>query len=81
MIDYYVYIVQCSDGNLYTGYTKDLKKRLDQHNGLVLGGARYTRARRPVSLVYTEKYPSKREAMQREYQIKELSHAEKMELI
>lgn len=75
----YTYIVQCEDGSLYTGYTMDLKKRMLQHNGG--RGAKYTRSRLPVFLVYYEVYETKREAMKREYAIKQLSREDKLALI
>ena len=76
---HYVYIVKCSDGTLYTGYTTDIEKRIDAHN---LGkGAKYTRSRRPVELVYHEEYDSKEEAMSREWHIKRLSRIQKERLI
>ena len=75
----YTYIVQCNDGSLYTGWTKDLGRRVETHN---LGkGARYTRSRRPVRLVYYEEYDSEEEARKREYAIKRLNRKEKMDLI
>lgn len=76
---YWTYIVECRDGTLYTGWTNDLKKRTARHNkGL---GAKYTRTRYPVVLKYSEEYLTKSEAMQREYEIKQLSRTEKLELI
>ena len=77
---YFVYILRCSDGTLYTGSTNDLEKRLHAHNHLK-SGARYTRARRPVKLVYTEKHRTHKKAMQREYALKQLKRSEKIELI
>ena len=75
----YVYIVECSDGTLYTGWTNDLKRRVEQHlNGK---GAKYTRSRRPVKLVYYETFNEKCEAMKREYEIKTYSRINKLELI
>ena len=75
----YVYIVECSDGTLYTGWTNNLKRRVEQHsNG---SGAKYTRARRPVKLVYYEEFNEKRDAMKREYEIKTYSRNNKLELI
>jgi putative endonuclease len=76
---YYVYILRCHDNTLYTGYTNDIPKRLQTHNSGK--GAKYTRARLPVKLIYFEKYISKKEAMKREYQIKQLSRYQKLELI
>lgn len=75
----FTYILQCSDGTLYTGWTNNLDKRLREHNEGQ--GAKYTRGRRPVKLVYTEAYDTKREAMQREWQIKKLTRKEKEALI
>ncbi len=74
-----VYIVLCQDGTLYTGWTNDLSRRLKAHNEG--RGAKYTRSRRPVTLVYWEKCADKAEAMRREYQIKHLRRAEKLKLI
>ena len=75
----YTYIVKCKDGTLYTGWTKDLRSRMRSHN---LGkGAKYTRNRLPVRLVYYEEYETKQEAMKREYAIKRLTRADKLMLI
>ena len=84
---HYAYIIQCADGTLYTGYTNNLKKRLADHNGEgdtagVRGaGARYTSGRRPVKLIYHEKFKTRSEAMQREYAIKQLPRTKKMTLV
>jgi putative endonuclease len=75
----YCYIVECSDGSFYTGWTVDVQRRVKEHNAG--RGARYTRARRPVQLAYTEKLPSIRAAMHRERAIKRLSHDQKRDLI
>lgn len=75
----YTYIVRCSDDTLYTGWTNHLKKRIEAHNHGT--GARYTKSRRPVELVYYEAFTTKQLAMQREYQIKQLSRAQKLALI
>lgn len=75
----YTYIVKCSDGSLYTGWTTDVEKRVQAHNSGK--GAKYTKNRRPVTLVYCEEFQTKREAMQREYAIKQLTRAQKEELI
>ena len=75
----YTYIVQCSDGTYYCGWTNDLEKRIAAHNSG--HGARYTGSRRPVSLVYFEEYGTKEEAMRREWQIKHLKRTEKIQLI
>lgn len=76
---YYAYILRCGDGTLYTGYTDDPARREAVHNSGK--GAKYTRARLPVKLVYTESFETKGEAMQRESQIKQLTRAEKLALI
>lgn len=75
----YTYILRCADGTLYTGWTNDLEKRLAAHNAGT--AAKYTRPRRPVTLVYQEAFPTKEEAMRREWQIKRLTRAEKLALI
>ena len=76
---YYIYIVKCCDGTLYTGSTKDLQARLKKHN---LGqGAKYTRGRRPVTLVYSEFVGSKSDALKRENQIKKMTRSDKIGLI
>lgn len=77
---WFVYILRCSDKSLYTGITIDLRQRLYEHNHSDRG-AKYTRGRRPVSLVYSEKQPSRSNAASREYRIKHLSKKEKEELI
>lgn len=75
---FYIYILECSDNTLYTGYTNDINKRLEVHNNKL--GAKYTRGRTPVKLVYSEEFESKSEALKREYQIKQLSREEKFKL-
>ena len=75
----FTYIVECSDGTLYTGWTNNLEHRVETHN--VGKGAKYTKSRRPVKLVYFEMYSSKEEAMRREWEIKQLSRTEKWKLI
>jgi len=75
----YVYMLECSDGSLYTGWTNNLEKRIAAHNNGK--GAKYTRVRLPVKLVYYEEYEDKIEAMKREYKIKRLSRKEKVKLI
>ena len=75
--DWFVYILRCADHSLYTGITKDLAKRVAEHNGHGKNGARYTRARRPVTLVYQETYASRAQAAQREWTIKQLSAGDK----
>ena len=76
---HYAYIVKCSDGTYYTGYTNDLEKRLLAHNAGK--GAKYTRNRLPVEMVYFEEYEYKSEAMKREYAIKRLTRKQKEKLI
>lgn len=76
---HYVYIVKCSDDTYYTGYTNNLKRRIKEHNQGE--GAKYTKGRNPVSLVYSKKFKSKSKAMQKEYEIKQLSRERKINLI
>ncbi len=75
-----VYIVECVDGSLYTGITTDFKRRIKEHNSSKLG-AKYTRGRGPVKLVYSSKMEDKALASKEEYRIKKLSKKEKIELI
>lgn len=75
----YTYILKCSDNTLYTGWTNDLEKRLKAHNAG--RGAKYTKTRLPVEIVYYEAFENKIDAMKREYAIKQLSRKEKMKLI
>ena len=76
---HFVYIVRCADGTLYTGYARDPEDRAKAHN--TGRGAKYTATRRPVLLVYMEKRRSRTAALKREYQIKCLTRAEKLELV
>lgn len=75
----YTYILKCSDNTLYTGWTNDLVKRIKTHNAGK--GARYTRGRLPVKLLYYEIFSTKQEAQRREVQIKKLSRQKKLSLI
>jgi putative endonuclease len=75
----YTYLLRCSDGTYYCGWTNDLDKRVAAHNSGK--GAKYTKTRRPVELVYFETFETKQEAMSREYHIKRLTRAEKEELV
>ena len=75
----YTYIVECADGSFYCGWTNDLEKRIKAHNEGK--GAKYTKPRLPVKLVYFEEFDAKEEAMSREYHIKQLTRAEKERLI
>ncbi|MBP6882554.1 MAG: GIY-YIG nuclease family protein [Candidatus Levybacteria bacterium] len=79
--NWYIYMIKCADQTLYTGITTDVSKRIQAHNGEVKGGARYTRFKRPVTLVYQEESTDRSSASIREYQIKKLSREEKMKLI
>ena len=76
---YFAYLVRCADGTLYGGYTTDLQKRLAAHNSGK--GAKYTRSRLPVELVWWEECPTKESAMSREWQVKRLSREEKLKLV
>jgi len=80
MKSYFVYILKCSDGTLYTGSTNDIERRVLDHNESPRG-AKYTKARRPVRLVYSEECPSKGSALSREAKIKRLTRIEKLELV
>lgn len=75
-----VYLVQCADGTFYTGITTDPQRRLRQHNGELVGGARYTRPRRPVVLVYQETCRDRSHASQREVAVRKLSRSRKQAL-
>lgn len=75
----YTYILKCSDGSFYTGWTNDLEKRIKVHNEG--SGGKYTRSRLPVKLVYYETFDTKQEAMSREWHIKRLSREDKILLI
>lgn len=77
---YHLYIVQCKDGSLYTGITTDLNRRIKEHNTSVLG-AKYTRTRKPVRLVYTKEFKDRPLSLKEELRIKNLSRREKIELI
>ena len=76
---YFVYLLRCIDDTLYCGYTDDLEKRVKTHNRGK--GAKYTRRRTPVKLVYSEEFKTKSEALKREHQIKKLSRKEKLKLL
>jgi putative endonuclease len=77
--EHYVYILRCDDDTLYTGYTTDLDRRVEEHNRG--DGAAYTRGRTPVTLVHVESYDSKSTAMSREWEIKQLSREQKQSLV
>ena len=78
---WWVYLLQCADHSLYAGVTTDLPRRLQQHNGQLAGGARYTKARRPVALVWSEACDSRSHAQQREHALRRLSREQKLALI
>ena len=77
---WYTYMVRCRDRSLYTGIAKDIDRRLAEHNS-AKNGARYTRSRRPVRLVFLERFSSRAAAAKREHQLKNLSRAEKQKLV
>lgn len=77
--DHYVYVLECADETLYTGYTTDVDRRLAEHEAG--DGAKYTRGRTPVELVHVESYATRSEAMSREYEIKQLSRTEKEHVV
>lgn len=79
--NWYVYIVRCADNTLYTGITTDVIRRIDEHNNNNALGARYTRHRRPVSLIYSETYETRSAASIREYEIKKMPRTQKKLLI
>ncbi|MGM0591872.1 MAG: GIY-YIG nuclease family protein [Halobacteriota archaeon] len=76
---HHVYIVECADGTFYTGYMIDVERRVSEHNDGT--GAKYTRGRAPVELVYTETYETRSAAMSREYELKQLRRPEKERLV
>lgn len=76
---HYTYMVECGDGSLYTGYTTDVERRTREHNAGK--GAKYTRSRLPVRLVYYEIHETKNRAMQREYELKQLTRDKKLKLV
>ena len=80
MSNWWIYILQCNDGTLYTGITTDVERRLDEHNNSNKG-AKYTRNKRPVLLTYTEQSENRSTASKREYQIKKMSRKDKLKLI
>ena len=79
-MSYFVYILKCSDDTLYTGITTDVDRRVDEHNNSDKG-AKYTKIRRPVTLMYTEEVEDRSSASKREYAIKKLTRNEKKGLI
>ncbi|RYL88171.1 GIY-YIG nuclease family protein [Sporolactobacillus sp. THM7-4] len=79
MKSYSVYILECSDGSLYTGYAADVRKRFELHRSGK--GAKYTRSHKPLRIVYEEAFPDKSSALKREWEIKHLTKPEKQDLI
>ena len=77
--DHHVYVLECADGSLYTGYTTDVERRVAEHDAGE--GAKYTRGRTPVELVHTESFDSRSAATRREHEIKALSRAAKERLV
>jgi len=77
MSTWYVYLLRCADNSLYAGVTTDLQRRVDEHNNSNKLGAKYTRVRRPVSLVYAENALNRQTACKQEYQLKKLNKAKK----
>ena len=76
---YYVYLIQCEDGSIYTGITTNLERRFKEHKGKA--GGHYTRTHKVEKILYTEKYPTRSEALKRESQIKKLRREKKLKLI
>ncbi|RBI64627.1 GIY-YIG nuclease family protein [halophilic archaeon] len=77
--DHWVYVVECSDGSFYTGYTTDVERRVAEHDAGE--GAKYTRGRTPVELVHAERFETRSAAMSREHEIKQLRRREKERLV
>ena len=77
--DHFFYVLECRDGSLYAGYTNDLEKRVNRHNAGV--GSKYTRAKRPVKLVFSHSFECKRKAMSTEAQFKKLTRVQKLAVI
>jgi putative endonuclease len=80
-LSWYVYMVRCADDSLYTGIARDVDRRVEEHNSSDLLAANYTRARRPVTLVYEEAVPTRSAASKREYLIKKLTRQQKDALL
>ena len=80
MQNWFVYMVRCADDTLYTGITTDVERRVREHNGQGGPGARYTRSRQPVTVIYQERVASRSAASRREWEIKRMSRARKLAL-
>ena len=80
MANWFVYLLRCADDTLYTGVATDVARRLQQHNGDLAGGARYTRGRRPARLLWQDTCDSRSDALKREAMIKKLTRTQKLEL-
>ena len=78
---WYIYVLLCNDNSFYCGITTNIEKRLKQHNGVLKGGAKYTRGRRPCKVIYTKKASDRSEASKEEYAFKQLSRIEKEKLL
>lgn len=78
---WFVYLLECADNTLYAGVTKDLERRVDEHNDDDKKGAKYTRNRRPVSLVYSESFDEKNAAYRREWEFKQMTRKQKLALL
>ncbi|GHE99401.1 GIY-YIG nuclease family protein [Thalassotalea profundi] len=78
---WYVYLLRCSDNSIYAGITTNIVRRIKEHNHCNKLGAKYTRVRRPVSLVYSEEHPDRSTASKREYELKQLTKKQKEQLI
>jgi putative endonuclease len=78
---WYMYVVLCFDNSLYCGITTNLERRLKQHNGVIKGGAKYTRGRRPCKYVHKEKALNRSDALKKEYRFKKLSKKNKLSYI
>lgn len=81
MTHWYVYMLRCADGSLYTGITKDIERRVKEHNTSDRLAARYTRSRRPVMLVWSEDHPDRSSALKREAQLKKFKRSFKEDLL
>ncbi|MBI4450003.1 GIY-YIG nuclease family protein [Candidatus Uhrbacteria bacterium] len=77
---YHLYILECADGTLYTGVAADLERRVKEHNGSAVG-AKYTRARRPVRVVFAKRFRDRAAALRAEFRVKKLSRREKLKMI